>query len=93
MNTVERKTLFKEAARYADHYLGSEPVPPLQAYAIDLQAKMQRVLGNREEAEKLGQQASGIDPFYSNASGAPGANLFTRPGKVAPFHQYFFRFI
>lgn len=64
-----------------------EPVVPLKAYTLGLMARANMFLGNREEGEKLQQQATAIDKYFSRASGVPNLLLFEPPDKIC--HHYF----
>ncbi len=86
-----RDTALPLAEELIDRYLGSEPIPPLRAYALGLSAMMESVRGNSEVAGELREQAMAVDPHFSKAFGLPPLVLFTAPGEVSHFHGYFFR--
>ena len=74
-----------------NRYLDTEPVPPLEAYALGLQAIAKFVLGDNEGAEELIAKAEAIDPYYSKAFGVPPSVLFTEPDEICHHHAYFSR--
>jgi hypothetical protein len=47
-------------------------------------------MGDKEEAEKLFEEANRIDPFVSRAFGVPSLDLFIPPGEISHNHRYLF---
>lgn len=64
-----------------------EPVVPLRAFTLGLMARANMFLGKQEEGEKLQQQATATDKYFSRASGVPDQLLFEPPDKIC--HHYF----
>lgn len=64
-----------------------EPVIPLKAYALGLLTRVEMILGNKAESEKLMEKAKSLDPYFSRASGIPTLLLFDPPTQIT--HHYF----
>ncbi len=86
-----RDTALPLAKELINRYLGSEPIPPLRAYAFGLSAMIESVSGNSEGAGELREQAMAVDPHFSKAFAVPPLLLFTAPDEVSHFHSYFLR--
>ncbi|NQV01171.1 MAG: hypothetical protein HQ542_00865, partial [Bacteroidia bacterium] len=86
-------SLLPISAKFINKYLASEPTPviPLQAYATGMLVKTEMFTGHKEEAEKLMEEAKALDPYFSRASGIPGASLFEPPDKISHHFTSFFR--
>ncbi len=74
---------------FLEEYLNTlpEPVIPLKAYAMGLLARVEMFLENKEEADKLMEEAKLLDPYFSRASGIPTLLLFDPPDQIS--HHYF----
>jgi tetratricopeptide (TPR) repeat protein len=74
---------------FLEKYLKSIPTPiiPLKAYTIGLQARIDMILGNQPDVEKLVAEAKSLDNYFSRASGIPTLLLFDPPDKIS--HNYF----
>jgi len=73
-------------------YLSSEPTtPPLEAYTLELLAKIKWGMGDNEAVAQLRERARTIDPYHSKASGVPSPELFVPPGQISYNHRYLFR--
>jgi Flp pilus assembly protein TadD len=70
-----------EAGKLVSAYLAWEPVPPapLRAFAVFLRAKMARLDGRNEDAEKLMKKAKEIDARVWMTMMPPGGFLFDEP--------------
>jgi hypothetical protein len=85
----QAETELPEAMKYLEKYLNSKPEPviPLRAYTMGLQAMFEKFQGNQEEGNKKLEEAKTLDPYFSRASGIPTLLLFDPPDKIS--HQYF----
>jgi tetratricopeptide (TPR) repeat protein len=72
-------------------YLEVENRTPMKAYALGTLAKVKRGMDEKDEMERLGEEAEALDPYYSKASGCPGPELFTPPGELHEGHRYMLR--
>ncbi len=72
-------------------YLDSNPIQPMRAYAIGVQAKYNFISGHQEEGQTLLKEAMMLDPHFSKATGAPDPALFTRPDEISQRHRYLLR--
>jgi len=73
-------------------YLSSEPnSPPLEAYTLELLAKIKWGMGDNEAVTQLRERARTIDPYRSQASGVPSPELFVPPGQISYNHRYLFQ--
>jgi tetratricopeptide (TPR) repeat protein len=69
-------------------YLKSNPIQPMRAYALGVQAKYNFISGNQEQGQALVKEAMMLDPHFSKATGAPDPALFTRPDEISQRHRY-----
>ena len=85
-------TELPKAIKFVKMYLQSEPTPliPLQAYAIGMQARFEKFLGNKEVSDQLKAEAKGLDPYFSRATGIPSPILFSPPDQMCHQHISFF---
>jgi len=85
-------TELPKAIKFVKVYLQSKPAPliPLQAYAIGMQARFEKFLGNKEVSDQLKEKAKGLDPYFSRASGIPSPILFSLPDQICHHHTSFF---
>ena len=83
------KELLPIAINYVDEYLKTipEPIVPLKAYALGLKSRFEQFMGNKEEGDKILDQAKALDPYFSRASGVPTLLLFDKPDQVS--HTFF----
>ena len=72
-------------------YLRSNPIQPMRAYALGVQAKYNVFSGHQEEGQALIKEAMMLDPYFSKATGAPDPVLFTRPDEISQRHRYLMR--
>ena len=72
-------------------YLDSNPIQPMRAYAIGVQAKYNFISGHQEKGQELVKEAMMLDPHFSKATGAPDPALFTRPNEISQRHRYLLR--
>lgn len=77
------------AKTYFEKYLqtGPEPIVPLKSYTLGLLARIEMLMGNQALGDKLMQEATALDKYFSKASGVPNLLLFDPPDQVC--HQYF----
>jgi len=77
------------AKAFFEKYLQTipEPVIPLKSYTLGLLARIEMFMGNKEAGDKLMEEATAMDKYFSKASGVPNLLLFEPPDKVC--HQYF----
>lgn len=77
------------AKTFFEKYLQTvpEPVVPLKAYTLGLLARVEMFMGNQDQGDKLMEQATALDKYFSKASGVPTMLLFDPPDQVS--HQYF----
>lgn len=77
---------------YIEKYLTSEPepIPPMKAYAIGMLAKTEMLQGNRDESQKIMEDAKALDPYFSRAFGIPSLATFEAPDKVDHHFQSYF---
>jgi tetratricopeptide (TPR) repeat protein len=86
----KKETFLPLAENMFRRYLDTEPITPLKAFATRLLANLKRIMGDKEEAEKLFEVAETIDPFVSKAFGIPSLDLFIPLGEISHYHRYFF---
>lgn len=85
-----KETFLPLAEKMFRRYLDTEPITPLKAFATRHLANLKRIMGDKEEAEKLFLDAETIDPFVSQAFGVPNLALFVLPGEIPHSHRYLF---
>ncbi len=90
-DTTKKETALPQAEELIQRYLDSDPIPPLQAFAYELSAKIKFGQGDNEGVAELREKAEALDPFYSKAFGVPPALLFSKPDEISHHHSYFFR--
>ncbi len=85
-------TELPKSKEYIEKYLGSvpTPIPPLQAYALGMLAKIEMFSGNNDEAEKIMEKAKALDPYFSRAFGIPSLALFEPPNTLDHHFTSFF---
>ncbi len=72
-------------------YLETEHPAPMKAYALRMLSKVKHGPGEKEERNRLKEEAKALDPYHSRATGSPGPVLFTPPGEIAHDHRYMMR--
>ena len=72
-------------------YQSYTPDVPLQAFSLEILAKIKFGEGDKDGVKKLREDATYLDPFYSKAFGVPSPDLFVPPGKESHHHRYLFR--
>lgn len=72
-------------------YLHSNPIQPMRAYALGVQAKYNFISGHQEQGQALLKEAKMLDPHFSKATAAPDPVLFTPPGEISQRHRYLMR--
>lgn len=77
------------ARAFFDKYLQAvpEPLVPLKAYTLGLLARIEMFMGNKAGGDKLMEEATALDKYFSKASGVPNLLLFDPPDQLC--HQYF----
>jgi tetratricopeptide (TPR) repeat protein len=87
---TKRETAGPMAEKMFRRYLDSEPIMPLQAFALRMLAYLKRMMDDEEEAKALLEEVDTIDPFVSKAFGVPAPDLFIPPGEFYRGHRYLF---
>lgn len=93
MNAMQNRDLtnaeLPKSKTFLEKYLKSspEPVVPLRAYTLGLLTRIEMILGNKAESEKLMEEAKKLDPYFSRASGVPSLLLFDPPTQIS--HHFF----
>ena len=72
-------------------YLDSNPVLPMEAYALGVQYKYKSHSGHKEQADEILKKAKELDPYFSMATGAPNPDLFIAIDEIPQSHRYLFR--
>ena len=74
-------------------YLNSKPEPinPLKAFVIGKLASIKFRTGDKENGNKLREEANTLDPNYSKAFATPSQILFNSPDEISHVHVYFSR--
>jgi tetratricopeptide (TPR) repeat protein len=90
-DTSMKDTAIPAAEDAFNEYLATEPIAPLKAYAVSGQARLKYIQGNKDEADKLAEQANTIDPYYSKASAIPDLDLLISPDEIPYAHSYMFQ--
>lgn len=74
-------------------YLNSQPEPinPLKAFVIGTLAMIKFRTGDEEGGNRLNEEATILDPYFSKAFGTPSQILFDPPDEISRVHGYFFR--
>jgi tetratricopeptide (TPR) repeat protein len=89
------KGLFQKSVAAGDaaisRYLDSEPIRPMQAYALGVQAKYRFFSGEKEQGQEFIERAEALDPYFSKATGAPAPDQFIPPDEVSRTHRYLTR--
>jgi len=95
MRAGEDKELLQTSLRSGDtavtRYLDSKPIQPMQAYALGVQSKYKRHMGDKEQAQAHVNRAKALDPFFSKATGSPHPDLFIPPEEISRNHRYLLR--
>jgi tetratricopeptide (TPR) repeat protein len=86
----KKETMLPLSENMFRRYLETEPITPLKAFAIRGLGNLKRFMGEKEESEKLFEDAETIDPFVSQAFGVPSLYLFIQPGEISHHHRYLF---
>lgn len=85
-----RGELAPQVEEALNRYLATDPVQPLKAYATGLKSRI-KYETDKEESEKLSEEASTLDPYYSRAFGVPTPDLFVAVGEESHNHRYLFQ--
>ncbi len=72
-------------------YLETEHPAPMKAYALRMLSKVKHGAGEKEERNRLKEEAKALDPYHSRATGSPGLVLFAPPGTILQDHRYLMR--
>lgn len=95
MRTRDNEELLKKYVMSGDsavvRYIESKPIQPMLAYALGVRGKFKFFLGDQEQGQVLFKEAEALDPYFSKATGAPGADLFIPPGEISKNHRYLMR--
>jgi Tfp pilus assembly protein PilF len=81
-----------KSKKFIEQYLASvpEPIAPLKAYALGMLVKIEMISGNKEEGEKIMEEAKKLDPYFSRAFGIPSLAQFEPPDKLDHHFASFF---
>ena len=92
MQNEDAKADLPKAKVYIEQYLDStpEPIPPLKAYALGMLARIEMILGNQSEADKIVAKANAFDPYFPRAFGIPWLGMFEDPETTDHHFQSFF---
>lgn len=96
MKVMQNRELANEelpkSKKYIEQYLLSEPeaLPPLKAYAMGMLVKAEMFMGNKEEGQKIMEEAKAIDPYFSRAFAIPSLALFEAPTIIDHSFRSFF---
>jgi len=95
MRAGDNKELLKKCVMSGDsaivRYIETKPIQPMLAYALGVRGKFKFFLGDQEQGQVLFKEAEALDPYFSKATGAPGADLFIPPGEIFENHSYLMR--
>lgn len=72
-------------------YLETEHSAPMDAYALRMLSNVKHGAGEKEERNRLKEEAKALDPYHSRTTGCPGSVLFTPPGTILQDHRYMMR--
>jgi tetratricopeptide (TPR) repeat protein len=72
-------------------YLETEHPAPMKAYALRMLSHVKHGAGDKEEGDRLKEEAKALDPYHSRATGSPGLVLFAPPGTILQDHRYLTR--
>jgi tetratricopeptide (TPR) repeat protein len=72
-------------------YLETEHPAPMKAYALRMLSHVKHGAGDKEEGDRLKEEAKALDPYPSRATGSPGLVLFAPPGTILQDHRYLTR--
>lgn len=72
-------------------FLETEHPAPMKAYALRMLSKVKHGAGEKEERDRLKEEAKALDPYHSRATGSPGPVLFAPPGTILQDHRYLMR--
>lgn len=72
-------------------YLETEHPAPMKAYALRMLSHVKHGAGDKEERDRLKEEAKALDPYHSRATGSPGLVLFAPPGTILQDHRYLMR--
>ena len=85
------KELFQKSVAAGDaaisRYLDSEPIRPMQAYALGVRAKYRFFSAEKEQGQEFIRRAKALDPYFSKATGAPAPDQFILPDEVSRTHH------
>jgi hypothetical protein len=90
-DTALAKSALPKAYQKIDQFLGTNPIRPIRAFALNMQAGIKQMQGFSNEAKTLQTEANKLDPNVSKAFAVPGGILFSGPDQVSHYHSYFFR--
>jgi len=95
MRAGDNKELLSKCVMSGDsaivRYIETKPIQPMLAYALGVRGKFKFFLGDQEQGKVLFKEAEALDPYFSKATGAPGADLFIPPGEISENHSYLMR--
>jgi tetratricopeptide (TPR) repeat protein len=91
-NQDQVKTELPVSITYFEEYLKTipEPIVPLKAYTLGAISICERFIGNQVESDKLTEQATAMDKYFSRASGLPMLLLFDPPTQLSHHYVSFF---
>jgi len=80
------------AKTFLEKYLKTlpEPIVPMKAWTLGAMSMVERFLGNQAESDKLTEQATTTDKYFSKASGLPMLLLFDPPTQLSHHYVSFF---
>lgn len=72
MQAGKDKALFNQQVALGDaavtRYLNTNPIQPMEAYALGVQSKYKSFSGNKKLGQELFQKAGALDPYFSKAT-------------------------
>jgi tetratricopeptide (TPR) repeat protein len=91
MNKLETLAPKMDEAYMAYIVSKPKPIPSMLAYAKGSLGRIKSHTGDKELANKLGNEAKLLDPSFSKATGIPDQNLFIPPEQIPHGFVYFTR--
>jgi len=62
----------------------------MKSYTLGLLIRIEMFQGNKEEADKLLEEAKSVDKYFSRASGVPSLLLFDKRDQISSHYSSFF---
>jgi tetratricopeptide (TPR) repeat protein len=82
MNESHRDEYLPLGKAAVEEYLDHDLSRPMRAFALGVEFHILSMMGDEAGAQKVREAAEESDPYFSKATGVPGAELFVPPDEV-----------